>query len=129
MAVQHVRLDHTVTEARFAGDRMPRLEFKHALFRTLLPGWHTRLYRAAVVVTTTAHGPDERKLVVDHQAMRFSLLYNNTWPDPVFRDIKRWPYKPVELKPGAPVVSWLVELRLRELRLGPKEWVDLVFVG
>jgi hypothetical protein len=108
---------------------MPRLEFRQALFRTQAPGWHSRLYRAALVITTTAHGPDERKLVVDHQTLRFALLYNETWPDPVFRDIRRWPYKPVDLREGAPVVSWSVELRLRELRLAHDEWVELVFLG
>ena len=129
MALQHVRLDQANPMARFAGSTMPRLEFRQALFRTQLPGWHARLYRTALVVTTTAHGPDERKLVVDHQTLRFALLYNATWPDPIFRDIRRWRYKPVELREGAPVVSWSVELRLRELRLLPGEWVELAFLG
>lgn len=129
MALQHVRLDHQNPEARFAGNTMPRLEFRQALFRTPHDGWHARLYRAALMVTTTAHGADERKLAIDHQAMRFSLLYNRTWPDPVFRDITHWPYKPVELREDAPVTHWTVELRLRELRLGPEEWVEVLFIG
>jgi hypothetical protein len=80
-------------------------------------------------VTTVAHGFDNKRLVVDHQAMRFSLLYNDTWPEPVFLDIRHWPYTPLELKEDAPVLSWSVELRLRELRLGKDEWVELAFVG
>ncbi len=129
MALQHVRLDHQRPSALFSGSTMPRLEFRQALFRTLQDGWHQRLYRASLLVITTAHGPDERTLAVDHQAMRFSLLYNNTWPHPVFREITRWPYKPLELRDDAPVTHWSVELRLRELRLGPEEWVELLFVG
>ncbi len=129
MALQHVRLDHRLPEAHFNGDTMPRLHFRQALFRTPHPEWHARLYRAALVVTTIAHGPDERKLVVDHQAMRFAVLYNTSWPEPVFRDITRWPYKPVELRKDAPVLHWSVELRLRELRLGPEEWVEVAFLG
>jgi hypothetical protein len=27
------------------------------------------------------------------------------------------------------VAYWTVELRLRDLRLGPEEWVEFVFVG
>lgn len=129
MGVQHIRLDQGQPEVRFNGNTMPRLEFRQALFRSPREGWHQRLYRAALVVTTIAHGPDERKLVVDHQTMRFSLLYNSTWPEPVFREITRWPYKPVELRDDAPVTHWSVELRLRELRLGPDEWVELLFLG
>lgn len=129
MAVQHIRLTHERSTALLTGGTMPRLEFRQALFRTPHGGWQERLYRAALVVTTIAHGPDERKLVVDHQTMRFSLLYNNTWPEPVFRGITRWPYKPVELRDDAPVTHWTVELRLRELRLYPDEWVELVFIG
>lgn len=129
MALQHIRLDQRQPEALFVGHTMPRLEFRQALFRTPHNGWQQRLYRAALVVTTTAHGPDQRKLAVDHQAMRFSILYNNTWPEPVFREITRWPYKPLELRDDAPVTHWSVELRLRELRLGPEEWVELIFRG
>lgn len=129
MAVQHVRLTQQEPVARFSGSRMPRLEFRMALFRTPRPGWQQRLYRAAVVVTTIAHGPDERRLAVDHQSLRFALLYNSTWPEPVFTKVHQWPYTPVELREGTPVAAWTVELRLRELRLGPDEWVELVFLG
>lgn len=129
MALHHIRLDRTNPIAILKGATMPRLEFRQALFRTPRPHWHQRLYRTALVVTTIAHGTDDRKLVVDHQAMRFSLLYNATWPDPVFLDIRHWPYTPVELREDAPVTSWSVELRLRELRLEPDEWVEIVFLG
>lgn len=129
MGLQHVRLTHEQPTAMFSAASMPRLEFRMALFRTPHEGWQQRLYRAAVVVTTIAHGPDARRLAVDHQGMRFALLYNSTWPEPVFTKVTRWPYKPVELREGAPVVSWSVELRLRELRLLPDEWVELVFLG
>lgn len=129
MALQHVRLDREHPEARFAGNTMPRLEFRQALFRTPHAGWQQRLYRAALVVTTIAHGTEARKLAVEHQALRFSLLYNETWPDPVFRDITRWHYTPLELRADAPVTHWTVELRLRELRLGADEWVEFLFVG
>ncbi len=129
MALQHVRLTAEQPTAVFSGSAMPRLEFRMALFRTPHPGWQQRLYRAAVVVTTIAHGPADRLLATDHQAMRFALLYNRSWPEPLFSKITKWPYTPVELREGAPVVSWSVELRLRELRLGPDEWVELVFLG
>lgn len=129
MALQHVRLTLDQPIAQFAGASMPRLEFRQALFRTPQSGWQHRLYRAALVVTTIANGPEGRKLVVDHQAMRFAVLYNNTWPEPVFLNITRWPYKPVELREDAPVVSWTVELRLRELRLMKDEWVEVAFIG
>jgi hypothetical protein len=129
MALQHVRLTAAQPVARFAGASMPRLEFRQALFRTPGTDWQQRLYRAALVVTTIANGPDGRKLVVDHQALRFALLYNDSWPEPVFLNITRWPYRPVELREDAPVTSWNVELRLRELRLSPEEWVEVAFLG
>jgi hypothetical protein len=129
MGLHHIRLDRANPEARLSGNTMPRLEFRQALFRTPLPGWQRRLYTASVVVTTVAHGMDERRLVVDHQSFRFATLYNATWPEPVFLDIKRWPYKPVELRDDAPVVSWSVEIRLRDLRLAEAEWVELAFLG
>ena len=129
MALQHIRLTRDQPIAQFAGGTMPRLEFRQALFHTPIPGWQQRLYRAALVVTTTANGLDGRKLVVDHQALRFALLYNSTWSDPVFLKINAWPYKPVELREDAPVTSWSVEMRLRELRLGPDEWVEVIFIG
>ena len=108
---------------------MPRLEFRQALFRTPEAGWHRRLYPAALVITTTALDVRDRKLVVDHQTLRFSLLYDATWPEPVFLKIQRGPYRPVELRRDAPVAYWTVELRLRDLRLGPEEWVEFVFMG
>lgn len=129
MAIQHIRLDQQNPVARFTGDTMPRLEFRQALFRTPLPGWHKRLYRAALVVTTTAHGLGNRTLVVDHQVMRFAVLYNDSWPEPHFPQITRWPYEPVELKENTPVTHWTIDLRLRELRLGPEEWVEFIFIG
>jgi len=129
MALHHIRLDHAAPTARLSGNTMPRLEFRQALFRTHAPDWHGRLYRAALVVTTVAHGIDGKRLVVDHQAMRFNLLYNKTWPDPVFLDIRSWPYTPVELKEDVPVTAWSIELKLRELRLGEEEWVEVAFLG
>lgn len=129
MAVHHIRFDRQNTEARMTGYTMPRLEFKQALFRSPKPEWQRRLYTAALVVTTTANGVDDRKLAVDHQSFRFAWLYNATWPEPVFLDIKRWPYTPLELKENAPVISWTVEMRLRDLRLGEDEWVEFIFLG
>ena len=129
MALHHIRLDHTTPTALLRGPGKPRLEFRQALFRTPLPGWQRRLYTASLVVTTTAHGPGDRCLNVDHQSFRFSLLYNASWPEPVFLNIKRWPYTPVDLRDDAPVVSWSVELRLRDLRLGEEEWVEVAFLG
>jgi hypothetical protein len=35
----------------------------------------------------------------------------------------------VELRRDAPVVGWLVEMRLRDLRLGENEWVEVAFLG
>ncbi|MFN6117415.1 MAG: hypothetical protein ACK46G_01465 [Flavobacteriales bacterium] len=129
MGLQHIRLDQKAPVAVLSGSSMPRLEFRQALFRSPLPGWHRRLYPAAVIVTTTAFDVRDRKLVVDHQAMRFSLLYDDSWPEPVFLKVHCWPYTPVELRKDAPVAYWTVELRLRDLRLGPEEWVEVVFLG
>ncbi|MFN3875209.1 MAG: hypothetical protein ACK4L7_04775, partial [Flavobacteriales bacterium] len=98
MAVRHIRLTAATPVARFVGGNMPRLEFRQALFRTPRPGWQRRLYRAALLVTTSAHDAGDRKLAVDHQALRFALLYNSTWPEPVFLNITRWPYRPLELR-------------------------------
>ena len=47
----------------------------------------------------------------------------------MFLDIRSWPYQPLELKENAPVVSWSVEMRLRDLRLAEDEWVELAFLG
>jgi len=129
MSVQHVRLDREHPTAVLSGAHVPRLEFRQALFHTPLPGWHRRLYPAALVVTTIAFDVRDRQLVVDHQSMRFSLLYDDTWPEALFTKIQRWPYTPVRLRPDAPVAYWTVELKLRDLRLGPEEWVELLFLG
>jgi hypothetical protein len=129
MALQHIRLDQKAPVALLSGSSMPRLEFRQALFRSPLPGWHRRLYPAALIVTTTAFDVRDHKLVVDHQAMRFSLLYDESWPEPVFLKVNCWPYRPVELRKDAPVAYWTIELRLRDLRLGPEEWVEVVFLG
>ncbi|MBK9515122.1 MAG: hypothetical protein IPO05_16175 [Flavobacteriales bacterium] len=129
MALQHVRLDQQNPIAVLSGSSMPRLEFRQALFRTEAPGWQRRLYPAALVITTSAFDVRDRTLAKDHQSMRFSLLYDATWPDPVFLRIQRWPYRPLELRKDVPVVYWTVELRLRDLRLGPDEWVELAFLG
>ena len=129
MKTQIIRLDRENPEARFSSTRMPRIEFRQALFHSPLPGWQKRLYTASLMVTTTAFDGDGRPLVVDHQAMRFAMLYNATWPEPVFLRIKAWRYKPVELRRDAPVVGWLVEMRLRDLRLGENEWVEVAFLG
>ena len=82
MGLHHIRLDRSNPEARLSGATMPRLEFRQALFRTPRPGWQRRLYTASLVVTTTALGVDDRRLAVDHQSFRFSLLYNASWPEP-----------------------------------------------
>ena len=131
MASRHIRIDRQYPEARFSAANMPRLEFRQALFFTLDPPaeWHRRLSRAALIVTTTAFDANGRALVVDHQPQRFSLLYNHTWPDPVFKDIRRWSYTPVELRADAPVVGWMLELRLRDLFLKENEYVEVVFLG
>lgn len=131
MATRHVRLDPQNPEARFSAATMPRLEFRQAMFHTLdrPADWQRRLSRAALMVTTRAFDANGRELVVDHQPQRFSLLYNHTWPDPVFKDIKRWGYVPVELRATAPVVGWLLEIRLRDLRMKEDEWMELVFLG
>lgn len=125
----HIVFDRGQGEARFSGAAMPRLEFRQALFRTPLPGWQRRLYPATLLVTTTAIGDDGRKLIVDNQSMRFSLLYNSTWPEPLFLHIRAWHYKPVELRKGLRVAEWTVEMRLRDLRLGPEEVVEIVVLG
>ncbi len=129
MALQHVRLDRANPVAVLSGTSMPRLEFRQTLFRSPDPAWQRRLYPAALLVTTTAHDLRDRRLVVDHQALRFSVLYDASWPEPVFLKVRNWPYKPVELRKDAPVVYWTVELRLRDLRLADDEWVEVAFLG
>lgn len=124
-----VKFDAQQTEARFTATHMPRLEFRQALFKTSDPRWQRRLYPASLVVTTTAFDPDGRTLITDHQAMRFSLLYNATWPEPVFLRITRWHYRPLLLRKDIAVGGYLVEMRLRDLRLGPDERVDVVLLG
>lgn len=129
MKSQHVRLDAERPEARFSAEHMPRLEFRQALFHTPHGDWQRRLYTAALVVATTAFDADGRALATEHQALRFSLQYNASWPEPVFRRLRAWPYKPLLLRKGAPVMGYMVEFRLRDLRLGPDEWVELIFLG
>jgi hypothetical protein len=125
----HIRLDPTQPTAQLSAVRMPRIEFRQALFRTEDGNWQQRLRPASLLVTTTALDAQGRKLVVDHQSLRFSLLYNATWPSPVFQRIRNWPYAPVELRRDAPVTAWTVELRLRDLRLAPGEELELVLIG
>ncbi|MBK9628989.1 MAG: hypothetical protein IPO56_15185 [Flavobacteriales bacterium] len=127
--MHHIRLDHLNPSAILSGRPCRVWDSDKPCSVRPLPGWQKRLYSAALVVTTVAHGLDARRLAVDHQAMRFSLLYNPTWPEPVFLDIRHWPYTPLELREDAPVTSWSVELRLRDLRLGPEEWVEVAFLG
>jgi hypothetical protein len=108
---------------------MPRLEFRQALFHTPNAGWQRRLYPAALIVTTMAFDADGRTLATDHQSFRFSIQYNASWPEPLFERLRGWHYKPLELRMNAPVVGYIVELRLRDLRLGPEEWVEVIFRG
>ncbi len=129
MSVIHITLDQGQPLAQLKATRMPRLEFRQALFRSPIPDWQRRLYPASLLVTTTAFDDQGRKLIVDHQAMRFSLLYNSTWPEPLFQRIRNWHYDPVELRKDLHVANWLVELRLRDLRLGEDEAVEIVLVG
>ena len=35
----------------------------------------------------------------------------------------------MELRATAPVVGWLLEIRLRDLRMKEDEWMELVFLG
>lgn len=125
----HITFSNALREARFTGRTRPVLEFRQALFRTDDPAWQRRLYPAALVVTTSALDAQGRTLAVDHQSMRFGLLYNATWPQPLFLRIRNWPYRPLELRPGAPVHSYLVEMRLRDLRMDDGEVVELVVLG
>lgn len=125
----HIRLERVQQDAILTAQRMPQLEFRQALFRTADAAWQRRLYPAGLVVTTTAFAPDGRTLLVDHQVMRFSLLYNATWPEPVFLRIRNWHYRPVQLRKDVLVGHWSVELRLRDLRLGEDEAVELVLLG
>jgi hypothetical protein len=129
MSAHHIILDHQHREARFSATTMPRLEFRQALFHCLSNDWHRRLYPAALLVSTTAHAPDGRVLAVEHQAMRFSLLYDASWPEPHFRRIRAWPYKPLAIRPTVEVLGWIVELRLRDLRLAEGERVELLLRG
>jgi hypothetical protein len=125
----HIQLDRAHPEARFSGLVMSRLEFRQALFVTKLPGWQRRLYPAALMVTTTAFDGEGQTIVVDHQSFRFGLLFNASWPEPAFLRIRAWHYKPVELKRGVPVAGWMVELRLRDLRLIDEERVEFNLLG
>ena len=125
----HITLDREHPEARFSATSVPRLEFRQALFHSMKNEWHRRLYPAALVVTTTAHAPDGSTLATDHQILRFSLLYDASWPEPVFKRIRVWPYEPLDIRRGVEVLGWIVELRLRDLRLIEGERVELVVLG
>ena len=128
MALHHIRLDHANPQrGPERGDHAPAWNSAKPLFRTPEAGWHRRLYRAALVVTTVAPMASTATLVVDHQTMRFSLLYNGTWPEPVFLDIQRWPYRRWNCARDAPVAFWRVELTPARAALGPDEWVEFVF--
>ena len=130
MGARHITLDTGHPEARFSATERPRIALRQAFFATTDPDWQRRLNRAALIVTPRAYDDRGRELVADHQVFRFSVLFNPTWPDPVFRNIRNWTYVPVELRTDAPpVMGWLMELRLRDLRLGPDERMEVVFLG
>lgn len=125
----HIQLDLEHPEARFSALRTPHLEFKQALFHSPVPEWQRRLYPAALVVTTTAYDLDGRVLATEHQALRFSILYNSTWPEPIFRKLPQWRYKPLLIRKEIEVAGYIVELRLRDLRLGEDERVELILLA
>ena len=130
MGVQHITLDAARPEARFSASERPRIVLRQAFFATADPAWQRRLNRAALVITTRAYDGRGRELATDPQVFRFSKLFNPTWPDPVFRNIRNWNYVPVALREDAPpVLGWLLELRLRDLRLVAEERMELVFLG
>lgn len=129
MSAHHIILTAEAPVALLSATRMPRLEFRQALFHCTEGDWRKRLYVASLVVTTQAWSETARELARDHQAFRFSMLYNDTWPEPVFLRIRNWPYRPLELRRDAPVARWSVELKLRDLKLGPDERVEIVFAG
>lgn len=126
MKPRHIRLDERTTLARFTSTRMPLLEFRQALFHTPRPGWQKRLYPAMLLVSTSARDAAGRLVAQEHQGMRFALLYDVSWPEALFLNIRRWPYTPVQA-PDATL--WTVEIRLRDLRLGQDEYVEVVFLG
>jgi hypothetical protein len=125
----HIQLTAEQPSARFSATRVPRLEFRSAAFISQRPGWQRLLYPAAVLVTTMAHDPQGRTLATDHQALRFALLYDHTWPEPVFQRTRNWNYRPLEIRKGIPVAGWIVAVRLRDLRLQDDERVDLIVLG
>lgn len=125
----HIQLDLEHQEARFSSLRTPYLEFRQALFHSPVPEWQRRLYPAALVVTTTAYDHDGRVLATEHQALRFSILYNSTWPEPIFRKLPQWRYKPLVVRKEIEVAGYIVELRLRDLRLVADERVELVLLA
>lgn len=130
MAVRRITLDPGQPEARFTATERPRIALRQAFFTTADEGWQRRLNRAALVVATRAYHADGRELAADHQVFRFSVLFNPSWPDPLFRNIRNWTYVPVELRDDAPpVLGWLLEMRLRDLRLLPGERMEVVFLG
>lgn len=125
MALHHIRLDHTNPSAILNGQTMPRLEFRQALFRTPAPGWQKRLYSAALVVTTVAHGLDARRLAVDHQAMRSVCCTTQHGRNPC-----SWTSGMARAIAGRHRLNrGSAEVRLRDLRLGPEKWVEVAFLG
>lgn len=125
----HIHLTAEQPIARFTAARMPRLEFRSVAFITQRSGWQRLLYPAALLVTTTAHAPEGTTLATDHQAMRFALLYDHTWPEPVFLRVRNWPYQPLAIRKEVAVGRWDVELRLRDLRLLENERVEVLLLG
>lgn len=125
----HIQLDRANPEARFSALKRPHLEFRQALFHSPVPEWQRRLYPAALIVTTTAYDADGRVLATEHQALRFSILYNSTWPEPIFRKLSKWRYKPLVLRKEFEAVGHIVELRLRDLRLSEDERVEVILLG
>lgn len=125
----HIQLDRALPEARFSSLKRPHLEFRQALFHSPIAEWQRRLYPAALVVSTSAYDAEGRVLATEHQALRFSILYNSTWPEPIFRKLPQWRYKPLILRKDIAVTGYIVELRLRDLRLGEDERVELILLG
>lgn len=129
MSAHHIILTTDAPLARLEGTRMPKVEFRQALFHCTEGDWRKRLYVASLLVTTQAWSGTARVLASEHQAFRFSMLYNDTWPEPVFLRIRNWPYRQLALRRDAPVARWTVEMKLRDLKLLPEERVEIVFLG
>ncbi len=47
----------------------------------------------------------------------------------VITPVVMWSGEPVELRANAPVVGWMLEIRLRDLRLKEGEYVEVAFLG